>query len=62
MEPTGASPHALTAEDLKRQDRWLRGLVGGLVAESEVDDVVQQTWAAAVASEGGGRDTAEAGT
>lgn len=38
----------LTAEDLVGQDRWLRGLVRGLVAESQVDDVVQDTWTAAL--------------
>lgn len=54
MDPAAESLHALTPEDLKRQDRWLRSLVRGLVAESEVDDVVQQTWFAAVARGGGG--------
>ncbi len=52
MDPAARNVHPLTSEDLERQDRWLRSLVRGLVAESDVDDVVQQTWVAAV---GGGR-------
>lgn len=52
MDPAARTSRPLTSEDLERQDRWLRSLVRGLVAESDVDDVVQQTWVAAV---GGGR-------
>ncbi len=41
-------PLGLTAEELLRQDLWLRNLVRSLVGESEVDDVVQETWASAL--------------
>lgn len=46
------SSHALglTPEELLRQDRWLRQLVRGLVGESLVDDVVQDTWASTLGS------------
>lgn len=35
-------------EELQQLDRWLRPLVRGLVQESEVDDVLQATWVAAL--------------
>ena len=48
MDRNASRPLGLSAEELLRQDRWLRALVRGLVGESEVDDVVQDTWASAL--------------
>ena len=48
MSSTPPNPLDLPAEELLRQDNWLRELVRTL-AGNEVEDVVQDTWAAAVA-------------
>jgi RNA polymerase sigma factor (sigma-70 family) len=41
-------PFDLTSAELASQDRWLRALVRRLADAAEVDDVVQDTWIAAL--------------
>jgi len=48
VDPMSSRPFGLSAQELLRQDRWLRELVRSLVGESDVDDVVQETWASAL--------------
>ena len=48
VDQMSSRPLGFSAEELLRQDRWLRDLVRSLVGESDVDDVVQDTWASAL--------------
>ena len=48
MDTSERLPFDLTSEELERQDRWLRALVRRLADAAEVDDVVQDTWVAAL--------------
>jgi DNA-directed RNA polymerase specialized sigma24 family protein len=44
-----SSPDPANADDLLRHAAWLRALARTLVGEADADDVVQETWVAAVA-------------
>ena len=48
-------PGTCDPEEFLRQDRWLRELVRSLAQEVHVDDVVQDTWAAALQHSRGAR-------
>lgn len=46
-------PQNCSAEEFLRQDRWLRHLVASIAGQSQVDDIVQDTWTAALQDERG---------
>jgi DNA-directed RNA polymerase specialized sigma24 family protein len=49
---TPASPHPIKAEDLLAHAGFVRGLARALVSgDDDVDDVVQETWLAALGSQ-----------
>ena len=47
---TAADETALTFDDLLRHEAWLRSLARRLVGDQDADDVVQETFAAALAN------------